>query len=29
MSTPERGENSSIFIRKMIFLEENSISAIS
>lgn len=29
MSTPERVENSSIFIRKMIFLEENSISAIS
>lgn len=29
MSTPGRGENSSTFIRKMIILEENSMSASS
>lgn len=29
MSAPGRGENSSTFIRKMIILEENSISASS
>lgn len=28
-SAPGRGENSSIFIRRMIFLEENCMSAIS